>query len=95
VGHRRTRLTVERQASLQAADPDGYEDIPRTVFDESRTDMTPDLEDRWKQIEAIHSEAERCQHYQKDENAWTEVVRLVLKAAGVAAPMDMLEINNV
>ncbi|KAK5215851.1 hypothetical protein LTR96_011323 [Exophiala xenobiotica] len=47
---------------LRAADPEGYEDIPKTMFDESRTDMTADLQDRWNQIEAIYSEAERCQH---------------------------------
>lgn len=65
------------------------------MFDESQREMTPDLQNRWRQVEAIYSEAERCMLYHKDENAWTEVVRLVLKAASGDAPNDMLEINNV
>jgi hypothetical protein len=57
--------------------------------------MTPALQKRWAQIETVYREAERCGRYHKDENAWTEVVRLVLKAAIGDAPMDMLEVNNV
>ena len=49
------------------------------MFDE---DHTRDLEDVWKQIQAAYLEAERCQNYHTDENVWTEIVRLVLKAAG-------------
>jgi hypothetical protein len=88
-------LTIKLKAYLQAADPEGFEDLPRSMFDESETEMSQDLENRSKQIENIYSEAERCQKYHKDENAWNEVVRLVLRAAGVDAPTDMLEINNV
>ena len=65
------------------------------MFDRGQTDATADDEKRWREIEDIYSEAEACQKYHKDESAWTEVVRLVLKAAGIGARTDMLEINNV
>jgi hypothetical protein len=65
------------------------------MFDESRTDLTPDLADRWTQIKAIYAEAAGCRRYHLDENAWTEVVRLVLRAAGVGALTDMLQLNKV
>ena len=39
------------------------------MFDNSRTRITPDLQDKWKKVEAIYSEAERCKNYHKDENA--------------------------
>ncbi|KIX01923.1 uncharacterized protein Z518_07862 [Rhinocladiella mackenziei CBS 650.93] len=67
------------EAYLQAADPFGFEDIPRTMFDECQPGVTQELENRWKQIEYTYSEAVRCQNYHKDENARTEVVRLVFQ----------------
>ena len=82
------------QAELQKADPDGFDDIPENMFHGSVETLTPDIELLWRQIHSVYIEAERCQNHHKDENAWVDVVRSVLKTAGSGDPNDMLEINS-
>ena len=83
------------QSYIRAADPDGFENIPEIMFNDSETTLTPELQNLWKQASSVCLEAERCQSHYKDENAWIDVVRSVLKLAGIGNSTDMLEINSV
>lgn len=65
------------------------------MFDDCAETLTNDHKDLWKRVHSIYIEAERCQNHHKDENAWVEIVRSVLRAAGLGNPEDMLEINSV
>lgn len=65
------------------------------MFDPTITALTPELEDLFRQVGNIYLQAERCNNHHKDENAWVEVVRSMLKISNMGRPEDMIEINSV
>jgi hypothetical protein len=65
------------------------------MFDESAIDPPGAAEALWEQIHDLYLMAERCHNHHKDENAWVEVVRAMLKIAGIGSTNAMLEINSV
>lgn len=79
---------------LRAADPDGFDSIPVTAFNDD-TNMSAEAIDKlWETVRSIYTEAERCNNHHKDENAWVEVVRSVWKAA-LGPFSNILEINSI
>ncbi|KAK4978311.1 hypothetical protein LTR28_006310 [Elasticomyces elasticus] len=48
-----------------------------------------------KEVRSIHEAAAECKEDQKDEAEWVEIVRMVLRAAGMSELDSMLEMNNV
>ena len=65
------------------------------MFDPTVTVSTPDVGELLKQVRDVYLQAERCNNHHKDENAWVEVVRSVLKISNMGRPDDMIEINSV
>ena len=65
------------------------------MFDHEARIETEELKHTWVQIHEIYLEAERCHNHHKDENAWVEVVRQVLRMAGMGRVNAMIEINSV
>jgi len=82
----------QMQAHLHAADPGGYDDIPSHGFQDG-TDAA-DAVELWKHIYSVHIEAERCHNHRKDESAWVEVVRSILKLADFGQHDGKFEINS-
>jgi hypothetical protein len=80
---------------LRKADPDGFDSTPQHVFDDTIVDSTGELEELWEGIQDVYLEAERCHNLHKDENAWLEVVRAMLKISGMGTIKDMLEVISV
>jgi hypothetical protein len=80
------------QNELRAVDPGGYEDIPAHAFETCGSDLA--AKELWQAIHSVSIEAERCHNYRKDESAWVEVVRSVLKLAGFGYTAGQFEINS-
>lgn len=58
--------------------------LPAAVFpapDSARLPDEPSVNRLWNRVKHILRAANECDSYQKDENAWSEVVRLVLRTA--------------
>jgi hypothetical protein len=51
------------------------------MFDESAMDPPGAVEAFWEHIHDLYLMVERCHNHYKDENAWLEVVRAMLKIA--------------
>ena len=83
------------QGHLQRLDPENFDLIPAHMFDETVKQPTPELQELCDRIDNIYVEAERCHNHHKDEAAWTEVVRAVLRSCEVGGRQHMLEINSV
>lgn len=54
-----------------------------------------ELDSLWNDIQDIYYEANACSNQLKDENAWVEVVRSVLRLAGMHTLSKDLELNSV
>ena len=80
---------------LRDIDPDGFECIPKSMFDDSESILTPELEMLWHDVSQVYTQAERCHKKQKDEQAWTEVVRRMLSSSGMGNLNDMIDLDNV
>ncbi|KAK5075815.1 hypothetical protein LTR16_008882, partial [Cryomyces antarcticus] len=50
---------------------------------------------QWKEVRSIHEAAAECKEDQKEKAEWVEVVRMVLRAAGMSEQDSMLEVNSV
>jgi hypothetical protein len=48
----------------------------------------------WQHVYAIYTKAERSHNCHKDESAWIDVVRAVLRAADLESQGSILEINS-
>ncbi|KAK5018655.1 hypothetical protein BJ546DRAFT_1080218 [Cryomyces antarcticus] len=84
---------------LRAADPDGFDDVPSSAYIHNDL-MTPVEVDRlWEQTRLIYRDARRCNNRRKDESAWVDVVRTVLRTPGAGAGADptleMFEIESI
>ena len=64
------------------------------MFDHEAKIKTREIERTWGKIHEIYLEAERCHNHHKDENAWVEVVRQVLRMAGLGSIDGMIEVNS-
>jgi len=54
-----------------------------TIVPSSFDDLAPCPEELWNKVHNIFKVAEQAQRRQKDENAWVEICRMVLRAAGL------------
>lgn len=54
-----------------------------------------ELDSLWQDIKEIYHEANACSNLLKDENAWVQVVRSVLRLSGMHALSRDLELNSV
>jgi hypothetical protein len=54
-----------------------------------------ELDSLWRGVKEIYHEANACSNLLKDENAWVEVVRSVLRLAGMHTLSSNLELNSV
>lgn len=80
---------------LRETDPDAFDDLPSTVFDESQIENTTDIEHLWPDVKRIHDSAKRCLDRRKDESAWTRICWDVLDVALREAGSKWLEVNSV
>lgn len=71
-----------------------FDDIDKSCFDTGCKIPTVELDSLWASVKDIHKAAETCQRYQKDENAWVQVVRTVLDTVKLHSNLDMLEVNS-
>jgi hypothetical protein len=90
---RHLKLIVK--ARMQELDADGFDSLQPHMFDDAATTLTKEIEDLWEKVHNIYLEAERCHNHHKDESAWVELVRNMLKISGIGRVEDMLEINSV
>lgn len=74
--------------------PNEFDDIDKSCFDTDCKIPTVELDSLWASVKDIHKAAETCQRYQKDENAWVQVVRTVLDTAKLHFNLEMLEVNS-
>ena len=74
--------------------PNEFDDIDKSCFDTDCKIPTVELDSLWASVKNIHNAAETCQRYQKDENAWVQVVRTVLDTAKLHFNLEMLEVNS-
>lgn len=65
------------------------------MFDKNHTHTKEDLISLWRGVKDIYHEANACSNLLKDENAWVEVVRSVLRLAGMHTFSSKLELNSV
>lgn len=80
------------QNDLRAVDPEGFEDIPSHALGSCESESA--AKELWQTIHNVYTEAERCHNHRKDESAWVEVVRSVLKLAGFGHNDGQFEINS-
>ncbi|KAF4309334.1 hypothetical protein GTA08_BOTSDO03399 [Botryosphaeria dothidea] len=78
------------QKRMVEADPLGRP-LPSNVFDYTKAQKTPELDDFWSTVEKILTVAAACKDNDEDEMAWTfEVARRVLKLARQLSGADKL-----
>jgi hypothetical protein len=82
------------QDRLKVVAPNEFDDIDKSCFDTSCTIATIKLDRLWESVRDIYRAAETCRRYQKDENAWVQVVRMVLDTAKHYSNLEMLEVNS-
>lgn len=65
------------------------------MFHDHHGQTTKELDSLWDDIQEVYYEANACSNLFKDENAWVEVVRSVLRLAGMHTLSKDLELNSV
>jgi len=65
------------------------------MFHDHHGYTTKELDSLWEDIQDVCYEANACSNLLKDENAWVQVVRSVLRLAGMHALSKDLELNSV
>lgn len=83
------------QARLREIAPDEAIALHDAMFCDDDGYTTEGLESLWGNIQDICYEANACSNLLKDESAWVQVVRSVLKLAGIHALSQDLELNSV
>lgn len=67
----------------------------KAIFYDCHGYTTKELDSLWEDIQDVYSKAIICSNLLKDENAWVQVVRPVLRLAGIHALSKNLELNSV
>jgi hypothetical protein len=83
------------KARLKEFDADGFDSIQPHMFDDTANTLTEEIEELWEGVHNIYLEAERCHNHHKDEHAWIEVARNMLKVSDMGRKEDMIEIDSV
>ena len=75
--------------------PDEAIILHEAMFHDHHGYTTKELDSLWEDIQDVCYEANACSNLLKDENAWVQVVRSVLRLAGMHALSKDLELNSV
>ncbi|KFY66354.1 hypothetical protein V496_02105, partial [Pseudogymnoascus sp. VKM F-4515 (FW-2607)] len=94
-GHDKAFILSQLEARLRKIAPDEAIVLHEAMFHDNHGLATKELDSLWGDIQEVYYEANACSNLFKDENAWVEVVRSVLRLAGMRTLSKDLELNSV
>ncbi|KAH6661864.1 hypothetical protein B0J14DRAFT_663144 [Halenospora varia] len=94
-GYDKAFIPRQLEARLRKIAPDEAIVLHEAMFHDHHGYTTEELDSLWEDIQDVCYEANACSNLLKDENAWVQVVRSVLRLGGMHALSKDLELNSV